>query len=280
MASKNNWEEARNYLRKMREEQMRDGEYVVRLWEEYLEDNSHKLGDELWTVYEQVCIAALDCRRMDVAEICFEALSAKFPGSVRVRRLQGMKYEAEERYEYARREYDDILEEDNANMFVRKRKVAMLKSQNKIAEAIEELYQYTKKFMTDFEAWMELCDLYLVEQDYTKAVFCMEELIMSNPHNHLYHQKYAEIKYTQGGAENMELARSYFAQAVKLNPNNMRALYGMFLSSSHLAHNLSKGQKDKQTNTKYAAWAAQQITEKYETSQKQEQTSETKYGRV
>lgn len=29
----------------------------------------------------------------------------------------------------------------------------------------------------------------------------------------------------------MEIARSYFAQAVKLNPTNMRALYGMFLVS-------------------------------------------------
>lgn len=38
--------DARNYLRKMREEQIRDGEYVVRLWEDYLIDNSHKLGDE------------------------------------------------------------------------------------------------------------------------------------------------------------------------------------------------------------------------------------------
>lgn len=47
--------------------------------------------------------------------------------------------------------------------------------------------------MTDFEAWMELCDLYLAVQDYTKAAFCMEELIMSNPHNHLYHQKFAEV---------------------------------------------------------------------------------------
>ena len=47
--------------------------------------------------------------------------------------------------------------------------------------------------MTDYEAWMELCDLYIREHDYTKAAFCLEELIMSNPHNHLYHQKYADV---------------------------------------------------------------------------------------
>ena len=49
------------------------------------------------------------------------------------------------------------------------------------------------RFMTDYEAWNELCDLYLSLHDYANASFCLEELIMSNPHNHLYHQKYADV---------------------------------------------------------------------------------------
>lgn len=48
-------------------------------------------------------------------------------------------------------------------------------------------------YMADYEAWMELCDLYLHELDYQKAAYCMEEVIASNPHSHLYHQKYAEV---------------------------------------------------------------------------------------
>jgi hypothetical protein len=48
--------------------------------------------------------------------------------------------------------------------------------------------------MTDFEGWMELCDLYLSQLDYSKACYCMEELIMSNPHNHLFYQKFAEVR--------------------------------------------------------------------------------------
>lgn len=82
--------------------------------------------------------------------------------------------------------------------------------------------------MADFEGWQELCDLYIIEQDFSKAAFCMEELILHNPHNHLLHQRYADIRYSQGGLENVELARSYYSQAVKLNPNNMRALYGLY----------------------------------------------------
>lgn len=55
------------------------------------------------------------------------------------------------------------------------------------------------RFMSDQEAWHELCDLYLQEQEYSKAAYCMEELILHNPHSHLIYQRYAEIKYSQVG---------------------------------------------------------------------------------
>ena len=45
----------------------------------------------------------------------------------------------------------------------------------------------------DYEGWLELCDLYLSQCDYEKAAFCAEELIVNNPNNHLYHQRYAEV---------------------------------------------------------------------------------------
>ncbi|XP_046573197.1 ER membrane protein complex subunit 2-like [Haliotis rubra] len=271
MARHINWEEARSILRKLREEQVRDGDTVVQLWERVLMEQSDKLGDESWMVHEQVCIAALDCQRLDLADACIETLESKFPHSIRVQRLWGMYYEAEERYEKADDMYQKIIEQDSTNMFARKRQVAILKAQQKTTEAIEKLNEYLKKFMTDYEAWMELCDLYLEEHDYNNAAFCVEELIMSNPHNHLFHQKYAEIRYTQGGNDNMEQSRAYFSQAVKLNPNNTRALYGLFLAATSLAMSTGKGLKEKQMNSKYAAWAAEQIVFKYKSYLSEEQ---------
>ena len=47
--------------------------------------------------------------------------------------------------------------------------------------------------MSDSEAWLELCDIYLHEHEYDKAAFCMEELLLCKPYNHLVHQKYAEV---------------------------------------------------------------------------------------
>ncbi|XP_005382028.1 PREDICTED: ER membrane protein complex subunit 2 isoform X3 [Chinchilla lanigera] len=134
-----------------------------------------------------------------------------------------------ERYDDAIQLYDRILQEDPTNTAARKRKIAIRKAQGKNVEAIRELNEYLEQFVGDQEAWHELAELYINEHDYAKAAFCLEELMMTNPHNHLYSQQYAEVKYTQGGLENLELSRKYFAQALKLNNRNMRALFGLYM---------------------------------------------------
>ncbi|KAI0231077.1 ER membrane protein complex subunit 2 [Lamellibrachia satsuma] len=266
MASSMTWEEAREKLSEFREDRMRNSEEVVEMWQDVLADFSYKLGDELWIVYEQVCIAACDCHQRSLAETCVTALKRQFPSSCRVHRLEGLLLESEDDYEGAMEIYQEMLKDDPTNSLVRKRVVSVLKEQNKIAEAIKELNNYLKDFMSDTDSWMELCDLYLSEQDYGKAAFCIEELILSNPRNHLFHQKFAEVKYTQGGQDNMECACKYFAQAIKLNPSNMRALFGLLLTASTIASSQKANAKSKKDAMKYATWATQQISLKYKES--------------
>ncbi|XP_071959368.1 ER membrane protein complex subunit 2-like isoform X2 [Antedon mediterranea] len=229
MATSMNWIDLRDKLRKWREENSRESEAIVEHGEVLIAHHSHKIGDEIWIVYEQLCIAALDCCRMDLANHCISTLESKFPDSVRAYRLRGMRFEAEERYKEAIELYDGLLKKDEANSQIRKRKIAISIAQGHREDAIKELNTHLKQFMGDQEAWKELADLYILEQHYDKAVFCYEELMLNNPHNHLYHQRYAELKYTQGGVENMEIARKYFAQTLKLNIKNIRALYGFYL---------------------------------------------------
>ena len=264
-------EVARQKMRQWRDEPLRNSEEVTELGECLILEHGNKLGDELWTIYEQVFLASIDCRKMDLATMCLRELKTQFPKSIRVEKLNAMRLEAFDKYEEAEQIYNKILEAEPANAVVRKRLVAILKAQNRVGEAIKELNEYLKKFMSDQEAWTELAELYISQQDHKKAKFCMEELILMNPHNHLFHQRYAEILYTIGGNENMEKARKYFAQALKLDNNNMRALFGFFLASAHLA-NSSKDVKTKKENSKFAAWAATQVNERYQSvSQAQEE---------
>ncbi|XP_071854602.1 ER membrane protein complex subunit 2-like [Apostichopus japonicus] len=267
MAATMDFEDVRDKLRKWREDKVRNSTETAELGEYLLANYRRKLGDEVWPLFEQVSIASLDCGKLSLARLCIHAVREQFPQSSRSKRLHGMLEEAEGDFESAKETYEEILKGDPANGLVMKRLVAIHKGKNDIPSAIKELNKYIASFMSDSEAWMELAELYIQEQDYSKAAFCFEELILYNPHHHLYHQRYAEILYTQGGIDNLEIARKYFAQAVKLNSNNIRALYGMLLCAYHIASSSKSTAKKKTENTKYASWAKVQLDYKYKQSE-------------
>ncbi|KAI4457546.1 tetratricopeptide repeat protein [Holotrichia oblita] len=265
MSSINNisWQDAKDLFRTWRENNERKSEDVIYIWKSALEYNLNKLGNEKQLVVEQVCIAALDCHRLDIAEFCIRYLNKEFPYSLRVEKYKAMILEAQERYEEALDILENIINADKTNSAARKRIVAIFKAQGRNVEAIKQLTEYLKTYMTDNEAWQELSELYIAEQDFQKAAFCVEELILHSPHNHLLHQRYADIRYTQGGTENMELARAYYCQALKLNPNNMRALYGLYLATSNIATSSKYPSQKKKEATNLSEWALTEIKQRY-----------------
>jgi len=253
------WNEACEMLRDLRDTSVRDSELVVDLGEKLIRKHASKLHDEVWLICEQVFIASIDICRFDVAEMCLDKLRDNFPHSARVRKLEAMGLEAQGKFEDAKDIYDQMEKEDETDAAIRKRKIALLKAQGKTTDAVKSLTNYLQTFMADQEAWMELAELYIKLLDYKKAAFCLEELILANSFNHLYHQRYAEVMYSMGGGENHEIARQYFAQAVKLSSNtNIRALYGLLLTSAKLPTTKVKNSKQ------HASWAAKTISAKYE----------------
>ncbi|KAL1491825.1 hypothetical protein ABEB36_012362 [Hypothenemus hampei] len=250
-------------LRAWRENNDRKSREILDIWLNGLWLKINKLGNEKYLILEQVCIAALDCHVLSIAKTCIENLSQEFPKSLRVKKLQAMYFEAKEDFGSAIKILDAIIKADETNSPARKRKVAILKAQGKNAEAIKQLTEYLKIFMADVEAWQELADLYITEHDYQKAAFCVEELILHNPHNHLLHQRYADIKYTQGGFDNLEIAKSYYSQALKINPKNMRALYGLYLTSSSLLNCSKITTSKKKEASKLVDWTLKEIKNKY-----------------
>jgi len=265
-------DDAREYLRILREDNVRSSDDVVDIYDAFIRDgNPNDLGDERWMILEQVVVAGFDTHRIDVVDICLKELSTMFDteSSLRMRRLFAMKMEMQEEFDAAMEILNSIIDEDDSNSQARKRKIAILKAQGENQKAISELVKYLKDFMADGEAWMELCDLYILEQDYAKAAFCCEELILQHPHNHLYYQRYAEIRYTQGGVEHLEMAKVYYSHAIKINPDNMRSLYGLLLTSTQLASSPKCVAQKKKEYQKSILWASNQIKKQYEAKLKQ-----------
>ena len=255
--------EVKDVLNKWREENTRNSVKVRDFWANYQLDKL--TSDEKYPILEQVVIAALDLHDHELLKQCLTQLETKFPASTRVKRLKTMaRLELRERFDEALKVYQEMIQADEANAILYKRRVAILIAQRKTHEAVKELTEYLKKFMNDQEAWMELSDLYIQEQEYPKAAFCLEELILLNPHNTLYHTRIAEIYYTMNNSESLDLARAYFAQAIKLNPNNLRALYGLFLSTAHPSSNSKTASQRKKENNKLSSWSLTRISALYE----------------
>ncbi|CAJ0948151.1 unnamed protein product, partial [Mesorhabditis belari] len=257
------FEVGRKTLREWREDQSRRSEEVVELWEHVLSRSPSSLGDEVWMIYEQVCIAALDCARYDLAMECIQELDKRFPRSNRVLKLQAMRYEALEQYSSAVSLYDKLLEADSTNNSYRKRKVSILMAQGKRLDAIKELNEYLKIYINDSEAWLQLSELFLLESDFSKAAHCLEECLLAAPLNALYLRRLADIRYTQGGQDNVEIAKSYYEQAYKLNPEDVRSQYGLLLCATQLAQGKISAEKKKELSSSGAA-IAEKIAEHYD----------------
>jgi len=56
-----------------------------------------------------------------------------------------------------------------------------------LAEAARRLSEYLSTFCSDAEGWLMLHELYLLTQQYKRASFCIEELILINPMSYIYH---------------------------------------------------------------------------------------------
>jgi tetratricopeptide (TPR) repeat protein len=222
-------------LRSYREDCVRDPETLREFWPR-LNEIERKLSiEEKWTVVEQFCMAGIDLHDDEIIEACLVKLNKQFPKSKRVKLLNIMALcERTGEFDEAIRRYNEMINEDETNAGARKRKIAVLISQRKNIDAIRDLCDYLKIFMNDQEAWKELCELYMLEQDYQKAIFCMEELLLSHPLSHIYHTRLAEMYYTLNTHESMEQARLHYSKALKLNESNVRALHGLHLALKRL----------------------------------------------
>ncbi|KAK4751234.1 hypothetical protein SAY87_004716 [Trapa incisa] len=222
------------------------------------------LGPDEWTLYEQVAIAAMDCQSTEVAKDCIKILQKRFPDSKRVGRLEGLFLEAKGSLSEAETAYTSFLEESPFDQVVQKRKIAIAKAGGKIIKAIELINKYLETFMADHDAWRELAEIYVSLQMYKQAAFCYEELILSQPMNPLYHLTYADVLYTIGGLENLQMAKKYYASTIKLTGGkNQRALFGVCLCTSAIAQ-LSKGRnKEDKDGTDLQSLAATSLEKDY-----------------
>lgn len=260
----NNRSAVTDLLKHIRTNRMREPQLVLSLWSSLSASHS-SLGDEQWTVLEQVCLAALDVQDAATARDCLRELRLKFPESARVRRLVGMEREAAGEFEQAEAVYRDMLEANPANQAALKRQVCCLKSRGDFKGAIQKLNAYLKMFQSDHAAWQELAELYLAISKYEAAAFCYEECLLANPTNHIFHCRLAEIYYTMG-PKYLRTARKYFAQSLNLKKNNSRALHGLAACCSAISVAAPDKKVRQDVTSALHEYASEELTNLYSSS--------------
>lgn len=231
-ASSGSYGAATELLLFMRTHKIHQPELVLLHGGRLLKTSRRKLGDEQWTVMEQVFIAAVEAGMVDWRDYCIKQLSTRFPSSTRVERLKGLQKESQEQWAEAKTIYKEILKERPEDSMAHKRLIAISKQQGRITEAIESMVAYLDTFCTDTEVWHELAELYIESGSLPRAVYCYEELIMHNPRSMYHILSYAELLYSTG---DFETSRKYFSLACYIDGTSLRALWGLVLVNGAMA---------------------------------------------
>lgn len=199
---------------------------------------------ERWTVVEQVAVAALSVGDFELARECIQLLIVQFPKSFRVKRLLAMQHEAKGEFVEALELYDAILAEQPADTATLKRKACLCRAKGDRGSAVVALngiLSGSSGAMGDASTWMELAEIYLENSEHAEAAYCLEELVLLDPHNCHHHNRLADVYYTIGGVESLLRARKHYTMSLNYQSaeSNYRALIGLIYTCQALASSAS-----------------------------------------
>jgi tetratricopeptide (TPR) repeat protein len=226
---------------------------------------------------EEFFLSALDLKQIDWAQVFLRALCQMFPNNIKTMRFLAMYYEGAANTFKAQEIYLEILEGCPEDCSTMKRLISLYRNNDMPNDAISMLNKYLEINQVDEEAWLEMCDMYLAKQNFTKAQFCYEELLLVNPTNYQHNLKYAEILYSNAIASNssigtLELARKYFSHALvliddinekRVNNNVARALWGLLKTCKTIKQILNKQDKSDGKNDEVLELAEARIKKIY-----------------
>jgi len=168
---------------------------------------------------EEAFYVACEHQDLEWANFFLNAVKAQFPKSVKIMRMLAGFHEASGDIVKAQDIYLDMIERNPEDNQTIKRLVSLYRDMDMLSQAVTLLNKYLECHQEDFEAWSELGEIYLQKQNYSKALFCYEEVLTHANKNYFINLKVAEILYSTQRKDRLEDlidARKYFSHAALL----------------------------------------------------------------
>lgn len=119
-----------------------------------------------------------------------------------------------------------------------KRELAIADGQSQTSQQVDDMLSAIDTFGHTQDFWVHCAGVYLDHANYSKAAFCLEEVMLHDCTNVASLIAYAEV---QVGLKEYTTARKYFAHACMLDEKNPRALWGLLSINAQLLQHGGKG---------------------------------------
>ena len=130
------------------------------------------------------------------------------------------------------RQYKSMMINDqNDNESIKKyiyfMKLSMdLNDKQTINDYVELWNLYLDAYMNDPEAYNELSQVYLMVNEYEKAIFCLEELLLHTPNDYKVLNKIGDIYCSKNNLADAKTAIKFYSRSILINPTP-RAFFGI-----------------------------------------------------
>jgi ER membrane protein complex subunit 2 len=198
--------------------------------ENILKIHKSSLESEQFFYKEKLFYLALELKKVDVAEKLLKELKSAFGREAKIIRMEASFNEITENYEFAIETFKKLIKASQEDRVALKRYLATLKIKfnlTNIKEYTEFLSEYLKVYMDDIDVWFELSDIYLLSNNYNKAIFCLEEVLLFYPNNYAVYTKIGDVLNSFNNTESALSALKYYSQSVLIKPT-LKAFWGIF----------------------------------------------------
>ena len=187
----------------------------------FIQKYKKTLGKEIFFFKEKLFYICLELKNYSKTLEIISELFNEFGKDKKIIRMYAENNEINPKKSNSFEQYKQLIIDNEEDKESLKRFILFTKSKIKldnVNDYIDMWNEYIKNYMDDEDAFYELSEIYLLTNNYFKAIFCLEEILLHNPNNYQVLNKIGDIYASiDNNVENFKIALKYYSQSLLIN---------------------------------------------------------------